>query len=112
MAGLADGASPNDAAQALRAKGVEAVAITLGKKGILVYANAVSTVKAPTVEAVDTVGAGDCFCALLAVGLDEGMAMQDAARFAACGAAISVTRAGAQPSFPTRDEIAALQNNA
>ena len=59
----------------------------------------------PTVEAVDTVGAGDCFCGWLAACLAEGK------DFAACidaanrAAALSVTRRGAQPSMPFRDEL-------
>ena len=54
---------------------------------------------------IDTVAAGDVFSACLAVALSEGAGLVAAARFAAAGAAISVTRAGAQASAPYRHEI-------
>lgn len=57
------------------------------------------------VEAVDTVGAGDCFNGAFAVALLEGNDPWKAARFAAAAAAISVTRRGAQASMPTRAEV-------
>jgi ribokinase len=57
------------------------------------------------VEAVDTVGAGDCFNGAFAVALMEGKDPVDAARFASAAAAISVTRRGAQASMPTRAEV-------
>lgn len=60
------------------------------------------------VKAVDTVGAGDCFSATLAVGLAEKMWLTDAIKFACAAAAICVTRPGAQPSMPARREIEAM----
>ncbi len=60
------------------------------------------------VEAVDTVGAGDCFNGAFAVALMEGNDPWAAARFASAAAAISVTRRGAQASMPTRDEVEAF----
>ena len=52
--------------------------------------------------------AGDVFNGALAVRLAEGRPLLEAVRFAHAAAAISVTRAGAQPSIPTRREINAL----
>ena len=60
---------------------------------------------APQVRAVDTTAAGDSFNAALAVGLHAGQPFLDACRWANQVAAISVTRKGAQPSLPRRDEI-------
>jgi ribokinase len=57
------------------------------------------------VEAVDTVGAGDCFNGAFAVALLEGKDPFAAAQFASAAAAISVTRRGAQASMPTRAEV-------
>jgi ribokinase len=57
---------------------------------------------------VDAVAAGDVFNGALAVRLGEGANMREAVRFACAAAAISVTRRGAQPSAPTRDEIDAF----
>ena len=48
---------------------------------------------------------GDVFNGALAVALSEAMPLRDAARFASAAAAISVTRRGAQPSAPHREEI-------
>jgi len=41
----------------------------------------------------------------LGVALAEGMAMEEAIPFAQAAAALSVTRRGAQPSLPTRQEV-------
>ncbi|MCZ7644558.1 MAG: PfkB family carbohydrate kinase [Planctomycetota bacterium] len=61
---------------------------------------------------MDTVGAGDCFNGCLAAYLagraDLLSALPSAIRFAVAGAAISVTRHGAQPSMPRRAEILKL----
>ena len=57
------------------------------------------------VDAVDTVGAGDCFNGAFAAALLEGDDPFAAARFASAAAAISVTRPGAQESMPTRAEV-------
>jgi len=60
------------------------------------------------VQAVDTTAAGDAFNGALAVRLAEGASLVEAARWASVAAAISVTRPGAQPSLPRRDEIDAV----
>ena len=94
------------AARELRALGVKAVVITLGSEGAYVADDNVSQFIEPMkVKAVDTTAAGDAFTASLACGLSEGFDIVEAARFAARVAAISVTRMGAQPSMPTRNEV-------
>jgi ribokinase len=60
------------------------------------------------VEAVNTVGAGDCFNGAFAVALLENKDPWEAARFASAAAAISVTRTGAQESMPTRAQVDAF----
>jgi ribokinase len=60
------------------------------------------------VDAVDTVGAGDCFNGAFAVALLEGNDPWAAARFASAAAAISVTRKGAQVSMPNRADVDAF----
>ena len=57
------------------------------------------------VEAVDTVGAGDAFCAAYAVGLTSGMGVVEAAQFAAAAGALAVTKQGAQTALPTRTAV-------
>ena len=80
--------------------------ITLGSKGAYVFSqNFRGIVPSIPVEAVDTTAAGDTFNGALCVALSEGRNLQDACRFAAKAAAISVTRMGAQPSIPYRKEI-------
>lgn len=50
-------------------------------------------------------GAGDCYTAAYAVGVLEGLSTAQAMKFAAAAASICVSRAGAQPSMPTRHEL-------
>ena len=61
-----------------------------------------------SVNVVDTTAAGDTFNAGLAVALAEGKPLTEALRFANAAAAISVTRAGAQASAPSRAEVDTL----
>jgi ribokinase len=63
------------------------------------------SVPAFQVEAVDTTAAGDTFCGAYAVAKVEGKTEKECLRFASAAAAISVTRMGAQPSAPRREEI-------
>lgn len=94
------------AAGALVAKGVKNVVITLGSKGAYVLSEDFrGVIPANAVKAVDTTGAGDTFNGALCVALSEGRSLQDACRFASKASAISVTRMGAQPSIPFRNEI-------
>ena len=57
-------------------------------------------------KAVDCVAAGDTFNGAFAVALAEGRSVEEAIDFGQKAAAISVTRVGAQPSVPSRDEVA------
>jgi ribokinase len=60
------------------------------------------------VNAVDTTAAGDAFNGAFAVGLLLGKTPVESARFAIAAAALSVTRAGAQPSMPVLKEVEEL----
>ncbi len=68
-------------------------------------------VPAPRVQAVDTTAAGDVFNGAFAVGLMLGKDPRESAQFATAAAAISVTRAGAQPSMPDASEVESLLAN-
>lgn len=93
-------------ARQLLALGPKQIVITLGGEGcLLASANGIQRLPAVPVVPVDTTAAGDCFTGALAVGLAEGHDLEFAALFACRAAALSVTRSGAQPSLPTRDEL-------
>jgi len=86
------------------------VATTYGSRGASLSKDGAVIAEAapPAVTAVDTVGAGDAFTAALTVALVEGQEPLDALRFACSAGAAAATRAGAQPSLPTRAEVEAL----
>jgi ribokinase len=88
---------------------VHAVIVTLGKDGsLLIVEQTTQRVDAFPVDAVDTVGAGDCFCGVLAASLAKNREVGEALRRASAAAAISTTRRGAQPSMPAEGEIEKL----
>ncbi|MEV2251813.1 ribokinase [Streptomyces sp. NPDC050147] len=98
---------PEDWARELLALGPRSVVVTLGARGALTADGGGSpvTVPSPKVEAVDTTGAGDAFTAALAWRLGLGDDLPTAAAYAARVGAASVTRRGAQESYPTADEV-------
>jgi ribokinase len=103
---LTGSGDPRKAAALLQKMGCENVVVTLGPKGALVATpHDVAVVRAPKVRAVDTVGAGDCFSAWLAVGIADGMTLHNAAARAVRAASLAVTRRGAQAAMPYRREV-------
>lgn len=97
------------AVDTLLAKGPKTVVLTLGPRGAYVAGDGVrALVPGFAVSAVDTTAAGDIHCGALAVALVEGRSLLDAVRFANAAAALSVTKLGAQPSAPKREDIEAL----
>ena len=95
-----------EAADALLAKGINTVLITLGCRGVYVAASDFKgIVPGFKVKAEDTTAAGDVFNGVLAVSLAENIPLVDAVRFSNAAAALSVTKLGAQPSAPSREEI-------
>jgi ribokinase len=99
------------AAEKLLATGVRNVILKMGSQGAYVAGQDTSAVfVAPfTVHAVDTTAAGDAFNGGFAYALtQEDMNPRDSVRFASAVAAVSITRAGAQPSMPALEEVKAL----
>ena len=96
-------------ANELRARGPHTVVITLGERGAIACSPTVRTHEPRIdVEVVDTVGAGDAFCAALAARLAEGAGLADAVRFANAAGALACTKHGAEPSMPARDAVEEL----
>lgn len=98
------------AAECFLDRGVGAVVLTLGAKGVL-FKDHEHTMHIPAFQVgqvIDTTGAGDAFNGGLAVGLAEGLPRPEAVRFGCAVAGLSVTRAGATPSMPRRTEIDAV----
>ncbi|MGW3338269.1 ribokinase [Streptomyces sp. NPDC001009] len=103
------GDDPADRSRRLLALGPRSVVVTLGAKGALVCdASGVHAVPSVAVAAVDTTGAGDAFTAALAWRLGAGEELPVAAAYAARVGAAAVTRRGAQESYPTAADVAAL----
>ena len=104
-----DDASAAQAALVLHQKGINTVLITLGKRGVWLSENGKGQrIPGFKVKAVDTIAAGDTFNGALVTAILEGQALADAICFAHAAAAIAVTREGAQPSVPWREEINAF----
>lgn len=98
------------AAAHLISLGAGKVIITLGAQGSL-FANGTGYqyFPAPKVKAVDTTAAGDTFVGGFAAALAAGKTEDEAIRFGQVAAALSVTRAGAQPSIPTTSDVQAFK---
>jgi ribokinase len=84
--------------------------VTLGSEGaVYISPNAeLHRVSAPKVTAIDTTGAGDAFVGSFAFALASGKDPIDAMKFGVSIASLSVTRKGAQSSYPNQAEIATL----
>lgn len=101
-----DAATAMEAAQILRQRGTSTVIVKLGSQGaVAISKSEVFHLPAFQVTAVDTVAAGDAFNAGLAVALWEAKSLREAVKWASAVAGLSVMKAGAQPSMPTRDQV-------
>lgn len=101
-----DDAGAASAASVLHNKGIPTVIITLGRRGVwLSVGGEGQRIAGFQVNAVDTIAAGDTFNGALVTALLEDQPLASAIRFAHAAAAIAVTRRGAQPAIPWRDEI-------
>jgi ribokinase len=98
------------AASHLISLGAGKVIITLGAEGSL-FANGkgFEHFPAPKVKAVDTTAAGDTFVGGFAAALASGKSEAEAIRYGQIAAALSVTRAGAQPSIPNMSDVQAFK---
>ncbi len=96
------------ASKILTKLGIKCVITTLGSRGSIIYLgpeDKVVEVPTPMINAIDTVGAGDCFIGVFASFLSRGEKIVNAVKYATIAASIAVTRKGAQNSMPYLNEI-------
>lgn len=108
LGGSANLSAPEDQLAALLRAGFASVVITLGAAGALVGETGKDTpilVDSPRVRAVDSVGAGDAFTGALCHELVRGTTLVEATAVACRVGAFSVTRNGAQPSYPHAADV-------
>ena len=88
---------------------VPQVVVTMGALGVVwKTADAHGQLDVHAVTVVDSTAAGDAFVGALSVAVAEGQQLEDAVQVANAAGALAVTKAGAQPSLPSRDELKAF----
>lgn len=82
------------------------IVMTAGKRGCIYSGEKGSFSCASfTVDAVDTTAAGDTFTGYYIASMLQGKSVEECLRTASAAAAIAVTRKGAVPSIPQREEV-------
>ena len=106
--------APADADEAIVARDLlrfagQTIIVTLGAGGALAV-SAEGSFHSPAVAVTprDTIGAGDCFCGVLAALVDKGEPLEQAMASANAAAALCTQRQGAIPAMPTRAEVEAF----
>src|SRR5690606_8571389 len=106
---VTDAASAERAGRWFLDRGAGAAVVTLAEQGsCLVTRDGCALVPPIAVTAVDTTAAGDAYAGYLGAALAAGLDLAAAARRATAAGALTVTRRGATPSIPHRDEVEAL----
>ena len=87
-------------------KGVETAVITMGENGTVVCGKDIRQyIETPTVDVIDTTGAGDIFSGSLMAALAEGKELIEAVKYANIAASISVTQKGVYEATPTKEDV-------
>ena len=95
-----------EAARSLAELGPETVVVTLGATGAIVaHGGQTASLPAPSVDVVDTTGAGDAFCGAFAADLARGVDPFLAARTGVVAGSLATTIPGAYPGIPRHDAI-------
>lgn len=106
---LAGSAGDSVAVARKLAAGRRGAVITLGERGAAwAIDEQAGHVLPPSIAAIDATGAGDSFCAALAVALVEGQPAAGAVRFACAAGAAAATVRGAEPGLPDRQTVEKL----
>jgi ribokinase len=81
--------------------------VTLGADGIIAAVPGGTSIemRPPRIEVIDTTGAGDTFCGVLALGIAEGLQLEECLERAVAAASLSCMSLGAQSSMPHRTSI-------
>ncbi len=102
-------ADAEQAAVELVRRGVGSAIVTLGAQGAVASdGDDVHWFEPFTITPLDTTAAGDAFAGAFAVCWAEQDSMTDAVPFACAAGAIAASRAGAQPSMPSLEEVIEL----
>jgi ribokinase len=93
--------------ESLELSALEHCVVTLGAEGAVSYrfGREMARVSPPPVHVVDTVGAGDAFCAAYASRFARGYNETDALRFAVTAASLATRAVGAQTGLPHEQEV-------
>ncbi len=103
---ISDISSGETAACSLVTREAQTVIVTLGANGaLIVNKDIVKHIPSFKVNVVDTTAAGDAFIGGFAVALSNNKSVEDAVQYACACGALAVTKFGAQPSLPTKEEV-------
>jgi ribokinase len=94
------------AGKVLLSFGIETIVITMGANGLLLIDKInCQHVKAHSVKVVDTTAAGDTFNGAFVHALSQNKDIHESIIYANAASALSVTKFGAQPSAPYKDDV-------
>ncbi|MGI4880613.1 MAG: ribokinase [Janthinobacterium lividum] len=87
----------------------QAAVVTLGARGsAAIWADRTMFVESFAADAVDTSGAGDCFCGAVAAAVDQGIGPERAMTLANAAASLAVRAAGAAAAMPVLVDVERL----